>query len=264
MRVLRSTVLVDAAPRTVAGLVRDMEVVAEAGRRAGLRVSAERRLLTVGDEVRVGDRLRMVVRRVDVHGMCAVLWSGPELRYTVDLTPAGAGTRVDVALVWAAPPDTADPARWLAAHAAVLVERAAVLGPVVVATALVRDGRVLVAQRRRPPALAGRWELPGGRVEAGESEPDAVARECREELAVAVRATGRLGTDLPLDAGVLRVHVAELLPGEPEPRALEHAALCWVGGAELDAVGWVDADRAVVADLRALLDGPPAGAAEPG
>jgi 8-oxo-dGTP diphosphatase len=70
---------------------------------------------------------------------------------------------------------------------------------------------------------------------------------------------GRLGTDLPIDAGVLRVHVAELPPGAPEPRALDHAAVRWVGAAELDELDWVDADRAVLADLLALLE-PGAGA----
>lgn len=126
---------------------------------------------------------------------------------------------------------------------------------IVVAAALVRDGRVLVAQRTRPPELSGRWELPGGRVEAGESEPDALARECREELGAQVRATGRLGVDLPLPAGVLRVHLAELLPGSPEPVALEHAALRWVAAPEFAALDWVDADRAVLEDLAAALRG---------
>ena len=127
---------------------------------------------------------------------------------------------------------------------------------IVVATALVRDGRVLAARRTRPPELAGRWELPGGGVEAGESEPDAVARECHEELGARVRATGRLGPDLPIAVGLLRVHLAELLPGSPEPVALEHSALRWVGAAELHGLDWVDADRAVLPDLSAVLDAP--------
>ena len=41
----------------------------------------------------------------------------------------------------------------------------------VVAAALVRDGRVLAARRSRPADLAGGWEFPGGKVEAGETEP---------------------------------------------------------------------------------------------
>jgi len=92
-------------------------------------------------------------------------------------------------------------------------------------------------------------------MDPGESEPDAVARECREELGADVRATARLGTDLPIDAGLLRVHVAALEPGSPEPVALEHAAVAWVGPDELATLGWVDADRAVVPELRALLVG---------
>ena len=74
-------------------------------------------------------------------------------------------------------------------------------------------------QRARPPALAGRWELPGGRVEPGESEPDAVGGSAARSWRCRCTVTGRLGTDLPIAAGVLRVHVAELAPGAPEPRA---------------------------------------------
>jgi 8-oxo-dGTP diphosphatase len=90
-------------------------------------------------------------------------------------------------------------------------------------------------------------------VEAGESEPAAVVRECREELGAEVRVTGRLGPDLPLAGGVLRVHAAELVTGSPDPKPLEHSALRWITPAELDALPWVEADRALVPDLRTLL-----------
>ena len=133
------------------------------------------------------------------------------------------------------------------------MRRARGRAPAVVATALVRDGRLLVAQRTRPAELAGRWELPGGRVEPGEDESAAVVRECREELGTEVVPDGRVGTDLPIDVGVLRVHRARPAPGAAEPRALEHAAVRWVDAAECPGVDWVDADRAVVADLVRLL-----------
>jgi 8-oxo-dGTP diphosphatase len=55
----------------------------------------------------------------------------------------------------------------------------------VVACALVdADGRVLVAQRPEGKSMAGLWEFPGGKVEAGESPEAAVIRELREELGI--------------------------------------------------------------------------------
>ena len=47
-----------------------------------------------------------------------------------------------------------------------------------------RSGRVLIAQRPAGKPLAGRWEFPGGKVAAGESEEAALARELREELGI--------------------------------------------------------------------------------
>jgi 8-oxo-dGTP diphosphatase len=269
-------VLIDAPPRTVAGLLRDREVAASASARCGHHLTTGVRLFSAGDQVGIAVRvapgirvgLRTVIDAVSEAGMRSVLASGPlrELVHTVTLTPTGAGTLVLDELRWTSPLGPlgrlADVGlirrlvlRMLAARSQELVEQAAALvaGPVVVATALFRDGLLLIAQRTRPPAIAGRWELPGGRVEPGESEPDAVVRECREELDAVVRVTGRLGTDLPIDAGVLRVHRADLAPGSPEPRALEHAALRWVRPEEVPDVDWVDADRAVVADLVEVL-----------
>jgi 8-oxo-dGTP diphosphatase len=57
----------------------------------------------------------------------------------------------------------------------------------VAAVALIRrDGRLLLAQRPKGKAMAGLWEFPGGKVEAGESPQGALARELMEELGVAV------------------------------------------------------------------------------
>lgn len=128
---------------------------------------------------------------------------------------------------------------------------------VVVGVALVDWGgstpRVLAARRARPPALAGYWEFPGGKVEPGERDVDALLRECREELAVEVILGERLGWDLTLPAGpVLRVWIAGL-PDGSQPVPLEHAELRWVAAAELAALDWIPADRPLVAELAALL-----------
>ena len=54
----------------------------------------------------------------------------------------------------------------------------------VVAAVIESNGRVLIAQRRNEGAHALKWEFPGGKVESGESPPDALIRELEEELAI--------------------------------------------------------------------------------
>jgi len=133
-------------------------------------------------------------------------------------------------------------------------------GTVVVGAAVLRGGRVLAAQRSYPPALAGAWEFPGGKVLPGEPEREALVRECREELRLDVAVGARLGADLPTadGPGVLRVYLATPLDGR-DPVAVEHAQLRWLGPDDLSTVAWLPADRPLLAPLRAVLLG---GAAE--
>ncbi|MGH8867998.1 MAG: (deoxy)nucleoside triphosphate pyrophosphohydrolase [Actinomycetes bacterium] len=122
---------------------------------------------------------------------------------------------------------------------------------VVGAAILDRDGRLLAAQRSGPPDLAGRWELPGGKVEPGEDEQAALVRECREELGVEVRLGERVGGDWPIGpAGVLRVWLAEIVSGEPE--ALEHLAVRWLSPGSWLEVPWLPADLPLIRTIEAL------------
>jgi 8-oxo-dGTP diphosphatase len=125
---------------------------------------------------------------------------------------------------------------------------------IVVGAAIIDNGRLLAAQRAAPSEHAGGWEFPGGKVDPGEDEQDALVRECREELGVKVRLRERVGGDWPLTpTAVLRVWTAELVDGTPRP--LEHLALRWLAAHELYDVAWLNGDLPVVAAIRAHLEG---------
>lgn len=127
---------------------------------------------------------------------------------------------------------------------------------IIVGAAIIKNGRVLACERADPPEVAGRWEFPGGKVEPGEGEHEALIRECEEELGVLVELGERVGDDIMLARGwaVLRVYLARLVDGHT-PQRLEHAALRWLGRDELDSVDWLPADAPIVAALRPMLDG---------
>ena len=107
----------------------------------------------------------------------------------------------------------------------------------VAAAALVRsDGCLLLAQRPKGKAMAGLWEFPGGKVEAGESPQGALARELKEELGVAV-------VEADMQAFSFASHAYEkfhlLMPvfmirrWEGEAEAREGQQLAWVSAAEI-------------------------------
>jgi 8-oxo-dGTP diphosphatase len=152
------------------------------------------------------------------------------------------------------PPSPQPPSTALTSASQSAVAERVPAGRLVVAAAVLHQGRVLAQQRAYPPAAAGRWELPGGRVEPNESTRDALIRECREELAVEIVPGAQLGPDVPLRGGdVLRVHAARLADPTVQPIPVEHAALRWVDAPELAALDWLDPDRTVLPDLEALL-----------
>ena len=103
--------------------------------------------------------------------------------------------------------------------------------------AIVRDdaGRLLVVLRGRPPA-AGTWSVPGGRVEPGESDADALAREVLEETGLVVRTGELVGTvERPGPRGTVYAiydYRAERVSGELTA-ATDAADARWVSDAEL-------------------------------
>lgn len=127
---------------------------------------------------------------------------------------------------------------------------------VVVAAAIQRDGHYLAARRTRPADVAGLWEFPGGKVEPGETEEQALVREIREELGVEIAVGERIPGEWPLrDDLVLHLYVAALIDGEPAPLE-QHDQLRWVAPADFDSVDWLPSDVDAVRSLREVLADP--------
>ncbi|WP_144794201.1 (deoxy)nucleoside triphosphate pyrophosphohydrolase [Kocuria palustris] len=142
----------------------------------------------------------------------------------------------------------------------------------VVGAALLDDAesprRILAARRAYPEALRGLWEFPGGKVEHGESPQQALVRECREELGVAIRLLREIEGPHPQGwplggAAAMRVWTAVVvepgqervpLPGGPRPEGSDHLELRWIPAEQPEEEGqelaWIPADLPILAAVR--------------
>jgi 8-oxo-dGTP diphosphatase len=120
----------------------------------------------------------------------------------------------------------------------------------VVAAVIERDGHILITRRPKGVHLAGLWEFPGGKAEAGESAERALIREVREELGVAFTVgepVAEVDWQYP-DKRVRIVFFRGTIEGEPQP--LEGQEMAWVAPAELDRYEFPPADAALLDRLR--------------
>jgi len=127
----------------------------------------------------------------------------------------------------------------------------------VVAAALMRGGLVLAARRGPQQRQAGLWELPGGKVEPGESDGRALERELAEELGIRVEVGRMLAENVHHypDLTIRLVALAATLPPDQQPQAREHDALRWLGPEAVHSLDWAPADIPLLDAVQAALRG---------
>jgi 8-oxo-dGTP diphosphatase len=115
-------------------------------------------------------------------------------------------------------------------------------------------GRILIARRPADRHMAGRWEFPGGKVAAGETEQQALIRELREELGVQVHEPQfclSLTHAYPDRTVELSCWIVRVFAGEP--RGLDGQQLKWVAAAELAQQDILEADLPFIEALQRLI-----------
>ena len=122
-----------------------------------------------------------------------------------------------------------------------------------VVAALIREGeRFLICQRPAHKARGLLWEFVGGKVEPGETGPQALVRECREELGIEL-AVGEVFMDVVHAYPDITVHLtlynAAVAAGEPV--LLEHNALAWITAEQIPLYPFCPADGEILKKLQA-------------
>lgn len=120
----------------------------------------------------------------------------------------------------------------------------------VTAAVIEKDGKILIAKRRKGDLHGGRWEFPGGKIDLGETPQECLKRELKEELGIEAEIGDLICESqfkymlVPLE---LLVYKAEHISGEFQ--TLDHDELKWVEPSELDKYDFVKADVTVVKKL---------------
>ena len=119
----------------------------------------------------------------------------------------------------------------------------------VVAAIIHQNGRILATQRGYGE-WKGMWEFPGGKMEAGETEKEAIVREIREELNVGILVERKVCTveyDYPQFHLVMHCYMCSVAEGTLELK--EHQSARWLAKEEWESVDWLPADVLVIEHL---------------
>jgi 8-oxo-dGTP diphosphatase len=113
------------------------------------------------------------------------------------------------------------------------------------------QGRVFIAQRSGGGAMGERWEFPGGKVEEGETDQEALIREYREEFAVSIQVGPFLGSAGFEHQGIAhRVNSYRVSFLSRDFTLSEHSRWRWAGFDEIEQLDFVDSDRKLLPALK--------------
>ncbi|MBS3680725.1 (deoxy)nucleoside triphosphate pyrophosphohydrolase [Ornithinibacillus massiliensis] len=113
----------------------------------------------------------------------------------------------------------------------------------VVGAVIVKDGKILCAQRGPGKSLAYKWEFPGGKIEKGELPKEALQREIKEEMKCTIEVGDQVEhTSYEYDFGIVHLTTFICKLNEGNPILTEHVNIKWLQPSELQTLDWAPAD----------------------
>lgn len=113
----------------------------------------------------------------------------------------------------------------------------------VVGAIIFNDDKVLCAQRNENMSLPLMWEFPGGKIEKGESEIEALKREISEEMLCDLEVGDKVtSTSYEYDFGIVNLHTYKSKLKEKMPTLTEHKSIQWLDVKDLETLEWAPAD----------------------
>ncbi|MEB6255778.1 (deoxy)nucleoside triphosphate pyrophosphohydrolase [Mammaliicoccus sciuri] len=113
----------------------------------------------------------------------------------------------------------------------------------VVGAIIFNDDKVLCAQRNENMSLPLMWEFPGGKIEKGESEIEALKREISEEMLCDLEVGDKVtSTSYEYDLGIVNLHTYKCKLKEKMPTLTEHKSIQWLDVKDLETLEWAPAD----------------------
>jgi 8-oxo-dGTP diphosphatase len=121
---------------------------------------------------------------------------------------------------------------------------------VVGAAVFLKNGKYLIAKRKPGGSLANKWEFPGGKIEAGETPEQGLARELFEEFEITIAVKDFLASHPFENKGrkyLLKAYLCEKVSGEPVLH--EHTAVAWIDPDDFKAYDLADSDKAIIDEI---------------